>query len=82
MQPVGAMTATVSGHGETIDALVAADVIRPRDGSIARLILTAMSKSPAEGGEPQIRVPLTAQDGYLSVGPVRLIPLPPIRWVQ
>ncbi|WP_119461441.1 DUF2125 domain-containing protein [Rhodospirillaceae bacterium SYSU D60014] len=80
MQPVGAMTATVSGHGETIDALVAADIIRPRDGSIAQLILAAMSQPPENGGRPEIRVPLTAQDGYLSVGPVRLIPLPPIRW--
>lgn len=80
MQPLGAMTATVSGYGETIDRLVAADIIRPRDGSIAQVILAAMSRPSENGGRPEIRVPLTAQNGYLSIGPVRLIPLPPIRW--
>ncbi len=80
MRPLAAMTATISGHGETLDALVAKGVVPPREGGIARLLLTAMSRTPEDGSPPRIDVPLTAQDGFLHVGPLKLIPLPAIGW--
>lgn len=80
MRPLAAMAATISGHGETLDALVAEGVVPPREGSIARLLLTAMSRTPEDGGPPRIDIPLTAQDGFLHVGPLKLIPLPAIGW--
>lgn len=80
LQPVGAMSATISGHAATLDALVAAGAVSPRDGSIAKLLLAALSSPSPVDGEPEITAPLTLQDGYLWVGPARLAPLPRIRW--
>lgn len=80
MRPLAAMSATISGHAETLDVLVAEGVVQPREGSIARRLLAAMSRTPEDGGPPRLEVALTAQDGYLHVGPVKLIPLPAIGW--
>ena len=80
LQPIAAMSATLRGHGETIDALVESGLVRPREGSFAKIVLAALSRRGAGDGRPEIAVALTAQDGHLYVGPVRLLPLPKIRW--
>ncbi len=80
LQPIAAMSATVRGHAETIDALVESGLVPSREGSIAKIVLSVLSRPGAGDGRPEIAVALTAQDGYLYVGPVRLLPLPKIRW--
>lgn len=80
MQPVGAMTARITGFRKTVEALVAAGAVRPRDAMTAGIVLNMLAKTPADGGPPVITAPLSAQDGRLYIGPVALMRLPAIRW--
>lgn len=80
MQPMGAMTARITGFRQTVDALVAAGMVRPRDAITAKIVLGLLAKTPQGGGPPRITAPLTAQDGGLYVGPVKILRLPRIRW--
>jgi hypothetical protein len=80
LQPMGALTATIRGFAETIDALVAARAVRPADGAAAKIVLALLAKEPKGGGEPEITVPVTAQNGRLYVGSVALLRIPAIRW--
>lgn len=80
LQPTAALTATLRGFFQTVDALNRAQMIRTRDASMAKLILGALAKVPPEGGPPVLTVPLTVQGGMLSAGPSQLMPVPPIVW--
>jgi hypothetical protein len=80
LQPVGAMTAQISGFNETADALLAAGLVKPGEALVAKVALGALARTPKGGGQPQIEMPLAIQEGWLFVGPVRLIPVPPVRW--
>lgn len=80
LQPIGAMTAWIAGYNETADALMGAGLIKPGEALVAKLALGALARRPENGGQPQIRVPLAVQDGWLFVGPIRLLPVPPLRW--
>ncbi len=80
MQPMGAMTARITGFRQTVDALVAAGMVRPRDAITAKIVLGLLAETPQGGGPPRITAPLTAQDGGLYVGPVKILRLPRIRW--
>lgn len=80
LQPQGALNARVAGYGETVDALQRAGMVKPRAAFIAKLALGAIAKTPANGGPPQIAVPVTIQDGRLYVGPAALLPVPRIDW--
>src|SRR5258708_9965787 len=75
MRPLGAGTAAIRGWEQTLDRLVAVGAVQSRQASIARAVLSALSK-PTPGGA-EVTVPLTAQDGRLSVGPVPVMPLGP-----
>ena len=80
LQPVGALTGKISGYNETADTLVTANLIKPGAAMVAKFALGALSRTPRGGGRPQIEVPLSLQEGWLYVGPVKLLRLPKIRW--
>lgn len=80
LQPIGAMSTTITGHDAVIDALVAAGVVGPRDGGLAKILLGVLAKPSPVDGTPELTVPLTLQDGYLWAGPAKLVPLPTIMW--
>lgn len=80
LQPVGALSARVSGYGEALDALVHADIIRPGVAAAATTVLSLIAKSPGEGQPPEAKVPITIQERHLSVGPVSFFELPLIQW--
>lgn len=80
LQPIGAMSTTISGHDAVIDALVADGVVTPRDGGLAKILLAVLSRPSPVDGAPELTAPLTFQDGYLWVGPARLVRLPVIDW--
>lgn len=80
LQPVGAMTARITGFRETVDALVAAGKVRPRVAMTAKIVLGVLAKTPEDGGPSRVTAPLSAQDGALYIGPVKLFDLPVIRW--
>lgn len=80
LQPIGALTARITGFRETVDALVAAGRVRPRQALTAKIVLGVLARTPDDGGPPRVTAPLSAQDGALYIGPVRLFRLPVIRW--
>jgi hypothetical protein len=78
MRPLGAATVEVRGFNETVQRLMEAGAVKKQAGTTAQLILGVLAKPAKPGGEPVLTVPLTAQDGFLSLGPVRLLPVPPL----
>ena len=79
LQPIGAMTARIRGYDDAIDILVQTGVLRAGAALAAKLALTLQARRTPDGGS-SVTVPLTLQDRRLSIGPVRLRPLPRIDW--
>ncbi len=80
MRPLGALTARIEGYDETRDALVGSGALEAGDAAAAKVVLGLIARLPAGGGRPYLEVPLSAQDGRLHIGPLNLLPLPPIPW--
>jgi len=78
MRPMGAATAAIRGYDEAIDRLTALGSVNPRDAQLAKLLLSAIA-TPSDDGERVLTVPITGQNGWLYVGPVRLTRLEPLR---
>ncbi len=76
LQPLLAMTATITGFNETIDALTKARAIKARDANTAKMLLSLLARRPEGSGPAELKVPLTVQDGKLYVGPVALMKVP------
>jgi hypothetical protein len=81
LQPVGSMTARLRNHAALIDWLASIGVMTPGQATTTNLALAAMSQPAADGTQAmEARVPLTLQNGYLSVGPAKVAQIPPIVW--
>ncbi len=78
MRPLAAGTAKVRGFVEGIDRLIAVGLVTERDGRLARLLLSAVASTDPQTGQPTLSVPITVQDGWLLLGPSRLVPVPPL----
>ena len=79
LQPIVAMTARIKGYRETVDALVETGYIRGRDAFATKLVLGIVARA-TPGGKSQLTVPVTLQNGALSVGPARLLRVPAFDW--
>jgi hypothetical protein len=79
LQPQAAFTVRAEGYLDTVEALVKAGLMRPRDGTAVKLVLTVIAKRPA-GRAPFVETPLTLQGQVLSAGDLRLLRVPPIQW--
>ena len=80
LQPVGAFTARISGFNAAADQLAQAGIVRRQDAAVAKVVLGVLAKSPPGGGPKQVEAPLTLQDRQLTIGPVSVMRVPPIRW--
>ncbi len=80
MQPLAAGTVRISGLAESLDALVAAGMLQASPAKLAQFMFGALARVPAEGGRPQVQLPLSIQNGSLYMGPIKLAPLRPIDW--
>jgi hypothetical protein len=78
MRPMGAATAAIRGYDAALDRLTALGSVNPRDAQLAKLLLSAIA-APNSDGERVLTVPITGQNGWLYVGPVRLTRLEPLR---
>lgn len=78
-RPLGAFSVRVRGYGETVDALSAAGLMRPRDASAVKIALNLFARPNADGVR-ELKVPITAQDGGLSVAGLPLVRLAPLRF--
>ena len=79
-RPLGAMTARIRGYTETVDALAAAGVMRPRDAGTLKIALNLVARRSSSGGPGELNVPITAQDGRLNVAGFSLLTLPPLQF--
>jgi hypothetical protein len=78
MRPMGAATAAIRGFDEALDRLTRAGTVNPRDAQLAKLLLAAVAQPNADG-ERVLNVPVTGQNGWLYVGPMRLTRLDPLK---
>jgi len=75
LQPLVAASCQMEGIGPTFDALMAAGVIDQEHGPLGKQVLLGMA-----GADGKLSLPLTLQDGFVYVGPIKLMPVPPIAW--
>jgi Uncharacterized protein conserved in bacteria (DUF2125) len=80
LQPLFAGTANVQGYNEAIDALAQAGMLELGQVTGAKIALAAMSKPSEDGGPRTARLPITIQDGFLFIGPLKLAQMPRIVW--
>ena len=78
LQPVAAFSAVVRGYNEAVDAAVARGLMTPAQGTAAKLWLAARAEKDERG--LKVKLPLTIQDGFLSMGPIKLAQVPRIAW--
>lgn len=79
LQPEGAFSTSINGLVPMLDRMERQGVVRGRDASIARVLLGAMGQRGADGSVTH-SLPLSIQNQKLTVGPVPLIQMPPVRW--
>lgn len=79
MQPIGALTATLRGWDEILDALGANGTMRSGDVVVARLALGLLAK-PGPDGRSEITTPVTIQDSTLYIAKVKAARLPVFTW--
>jgi hypothetical protein len=76
-RPIGALTSRVSGYETLVDALVKGKVVRENDSAVIKAVLGLLARRDTEG-RMVLKVPVTAQDGMLTMGPIPLLPLPDV----
>ena len=79
MRPIAALTADIIGYGDVIDALIMSNLIPLGEGFIAKVAFNMLAEKPVDGSAPVLRgVPVTAQDGTLTVATIKVAELPPL----
>ncbi|NKB58236.1 MAG: DUF2125 domain-containing protein [Alphaproteobacteria bacterium] len=79
-RPLGAFSTDIRGHSQALDALVDRALLERKTATLAKVALSLLAKTPPEGGAPVLTVPVTAQDGRLYAGPIKILDLAPIRF--
>lgn len=77
-RPMGATTAVIRNPLGILDAAIAAGAVKAKDAFAAKFLLGGMAKPDPATGAPTLTIPISAQDGALFVGPLRLMRLPSI----
>ncbi|MDO9708946.1 DUF2125 domain-containing protein [Paracraurococcus lichenis] len=80
LQPMGAGTLRVTGAGEALGAAASAGLLTRQAAATGRTVLRLLSRAPAEGGPPQLEVPLALEDRVLTAARVPLATLPAWSW--
>lgn len=78
-RPLAAFSVRIRGYGETLDALAGAGLVRPRDSAAVKVVLNLLARQ-TQSGERELSLPITAQDGQLTVAGFPLMQVPPIRF--
>ncbi len=79
LQPVGAGTATVIGFEALFDRLAATGRLDRAQAMMGKTVLGLLAK-PTPDGALALTAPITLQDRRLTLGPVPIAEVPPIRW--
>lgn len=78
LRPSAAFEAKLAGLNDTLDALVDAKLIRPDAARLAGVGLMLFARTPPGGGEPELAIPLSAVDGDVYLGPIKMGRVPPL----
>jgi hypothetical protein len=78
MRPLGALTADIRGYEETLEALAEAEILRRDILPASRVTLNLLARTDPNDGRRVLTVPLTAQDGALFLGPIKLSEIPEV----
>lgn len=76
LRPLAALTADIRGFAEALDGLESLGLISRTAATTGRVALGLIAKPSTDGTLPVLTVPLTARDGGLYLGPLRLARLP------
>ena len=79
LQPLAALTATVRGQNEMIDAAVSAGALPEDDAGMAHIVLNMIAQQ-GNDGRRQIQLPISAQNRRLYLGPAAIAKIPTIDW--
>jgi hypothetical protein len=79
-RPLGAFTARIRGYGETIDALAMSGLVRPREAAAVKIALNMLARQDDPRGARALKIPVTAQDGRLTVAGFPLARIPALRF--
>jgi len=80
LQPLFAGSFSVGNLARTLDRFAAAGLVSSGMAAAAKIMFAALSTPPPGGGIPQVSLPLTIQDGFLYLGPLKLAALRPLDW--
>ena len=78
LRPLGAFEARVIGLRESLAVLSAAGIVPPDQGVALRLLLLALESEKDSRGRAVLKVPFSAQQGTLFLGPIPLLELGPV----
>jgi len=80
LQPIAALSAKVSGYMATINSMVISGIIKPSLGMVLSFAASALANKRGGLNQEQIRISLTVQDGFLHLGPIKIMKIPNINW--
>ncbi len=82
LQPAGTADLHVIGFAKAAEALAAQRVISRDAARAATAVLTLLARVPADGGAPEVAVPLTLRDRTVEMGRTPLVRMPEVVWPQ
>lgn len=80
-QPIGAMSVRLQGYEALLDRLAAEKAIPPHVAATGRILLRGLARAGSGNGEA-LTAPLTLQDRALTIGPVQILRVPEVRWLE
>jgi hypothetical protein len=78
MRPLGAFATEIKGYDAVVDQLVADGRVSAKNADFARAVLASMAQTDGVTGLTKLALPISIQDGWLSVGPARLVKIAPL----
>lgn len=78
MRPLGAFTADITGYDQAIDLLVTNEIVPLGEAFMYKIAFGLLAQHGEDDGNGTLSLPLTVQDGRLTVGPVTLLEVPPL----
>jgi len=80
LQPIAALSAKVSGYKAAINSMVLSGFIKPSLGMVLSFAASILAKKRESLNQEQIGIPLTLQDSFLHLGPVKILKIPILNW--
>lgn len=78
LRPQGEIDARIVGFPAFVDALSAHGVLNSAAAGMLLLAVGLLAETPPGGGRPEVPVPIVLRGGFLSIGPVPVMALPPV----